>query len=342
MRKHFIFFQILFLIWILMACFGQALATMPEDVAQKVDLLEKKGEFNSARKVLINEYLSTGNRDIFLKWIDLDKALFETVRMKNAKFSIQPWTAYKHSSNETKTEKAIRWGKYGLVGGASLALIPFLGPLAPIAGGALAGGALGAGGAGLQSEYDRRKEFDYESCHPVATLSKIEIQSTLDTYNTLKWSHVEMTRLLDQVIVNAEGAALDDAIDLKQKQKALAEEISTKRCKFVSYDFLSPALNRSKQLIWLSENAKILSIGHSMDYLRQAVEFIGQAGGEQDLILEAEGDIRIEFLEVYRLLKGTAGAAEFEELRVLSGLQDKIGSERSVGYKRWLDSQSAS
>ena len=150
----------------------------------------------------------------------------------------------------------------------------------------------------------------------------------------LKRSHLDMLRVLDQLLMQTDGDALRTAIDLKKAQKQYYAGLAQRRCKYISYDAISPALNRAKQLIFLSENAKILSIGHSMDYLRQAVEFIGQGAGDQELVLEAEPDVRMEFLEVYRLLKETAGTAEFDE--VFARLQDKIGGERSLGYQRWM------
>ena len=300
----------------------QALATMPEDIEQKVDLLESQGEYETARTFLKNEYLKTCEMDILIKWIEIDKEVFDRLRKSNNHFSIQPWTPYEHSVNETKTEKAVRWGKYFL----SV-------PLDWMGGFGAASGSAAAG----QSEYDRRKEFDYELSHPVETLSKSQIQNTLGSYKMLKRSHLDMMRVLGQLLVQSDGAALNNAIELRKTQKQYYGDVAKKRCYFISYDVISPALNRTKQLVFLSENAKILSIGHSMDYLRQAVEFMGQGAGDQQLILAAEPDVRMEFIEVYRLLKETAGTAEFEELRVFARLQDKTGGERSLGYQRWME-----
>lgn len=292
----------------------QAQAIMPEEIEQKVDLLERQGEYRSARAFLRNEYLKTGNMDIFLKWVELDKEMFSRLRRNNNHFSFQPWTPYDYSANETKTGKALRWGKYGLIA---------LG--------------LGSVAALAQSEYDRRKEFDHEISHPVETLPKSQIQITLDRYKMLKRSHLDLMRVFDQMLVQKEGDALNTAIELRKTQKQYYEDVAQRRCKYISYDVISPALNRAKQLIFLSENAEILSLGHSMDYLRQAVEFIEQGAGGQELLLEAELDVRMEFLEVLKLLKETAGTSEFEELRVFAKLQDKIRGERSMGYQRWMD-----
>lgn len=290
----------------------QAMAIMPEDIEQKVNFLERQGEYETARAFLRNEYLKTGNMDIFLKWIELDKAVYQELRNINSNFYIRPWTSYVHSSNETKTEKTVRYGKW---------MVFTLFPLAGIAG---------------QIEYDRRKEFNYETSHPVETLPKSQIQSTLETYKMLKRSHLDMMRALDQLLLQIDGDTLNTVVELRKTQKQYYEDIAQRRCKYISYDAISPALNRAKQLIFISENAKILSIGHSMDYLRQAVEFIGQGAGDQELMLEAEPDVRMEFLEVYKLLKETAGTSEIEELKVFAKLQDKIGGDRSLGYQRWM------
>jgi hypothetical protein len=300
----------------------QPLAVMPEDVEQKVDLLERRGEYKSARVFLRNEYLKTGNVDILLKWIEMDKEVFDRLRRSDNHFSIQEWTPYVHSANETKTEKTVRWSKYFV----SVPL-DWMGGFGMASGSAVAG----------QTEYDRRKEFEYESSHPVYTLSKSQIQSTLDKYKMLKHSHSDMMRILDQLMVQSSGDILNTAIELKKAQKSYFEDVAKRRCNYISYDTISPALNRTKQLIFLSENAEVLSIGHSMDYLRDAVEFMGQGAGDQQLILEAEPDARMQFMDVYRLLKETAGTAEFEELKVFAKLQDKIGGERSLGYQRWMD-----
>ena len=302
----------------------QAMAIMPDDIEQKADLLERQGEYEPARAFLRNEYLKTGNMSILLKWIEMDKGVFDRLRGNNNHFFIQPWTPYEHSASETKTEKALRWGKYfSLLGGGDPLPSSRVGRLLWMVGG--------------QTEYDRKKELEYETSHPVETISKTEIENTLDRYKMLKRSHLDMMRVLDQLLVQSDGDVLNSAIELKKAQKQYYEDVVQRRCKYISYNAISPALNRAKQLIFLSENAKILSVGHSMDYLRQAVEFIGQGAGDQELVLEAEPDVRMEFLEVYRLLKETAGTAEFEELRVFARLQDKIGGERSLGYQRWMD-----
>jgi len=92
----------------------QSLAIMPEDIEQKADLLERQGEYETARAFLRNEYLKTGNINILLKWVELDGSVFENLRRSNNHFAIQAWTPYEHSDNESKTEKAVRWGKYWL------------------------------------------------------------------------------------------------------------------------------------------------------------------------------------------------------------------------------------
>jgi hypothetical protein len=301
---------------------NQALANLPVDIEKKVELLERRGEYETARAFLRDEYLKTGNMNIFLKWTELDEQIFDTLRRNQNHFAIQQWNAYKHRDNETKSEKAVRWGKYALS-------VPL-----DIMGGA---GMVSGSNAIGQTEYDRRKEFEYESTHPVRTLSTSQIRDTLNMYKLLKESYFTMMRILDQLMVQANGGNLDEAIELKTAQKEYFEDVAQRRCQFISYDVISPALNRTKQLIFLSESAKILSIGHSMDYLREAVEFMGQGAGDQQLILEAERDVRMEFIEVYRLLKETAGTAEFEELRVFAKLQDKIGEERRLGYQRWME-----
>ena len=135
----------------------QAMAIMPDDIDQKADLLERQGEYQSARAFLRNEYLKTGNMSILLKWIEMDKEVFDRLRGNNNHFAIQPWTPYEHSANETKTEKTVRWGKYFL----SV-------PLDWMGGFGAASGSAAAG----QTEYDRRKEFDFETDHPVETMSK--------------------------------------------------------------------------------------------------------------------------------------------------------------------------
>ena len=285
----------------------QAVAMSPENIVEKARFLEKQGEHKTARTFLMNEYFKSGNMVILRKWIELDKELFDVLRNSNNYFSIQPWIPYKHSANESKTEKAVRWAIF----------------LTPVRSG--------------QTEYDRRKEVEYESSHPIETLAESQIEKTLDTYKILKQSYLEMMRVLDQLIAKTGLADLKETIEIKRAQKEFFEEVAQRRSQFISYDVISPSLNRTKQLIFLSEHDKIFSIGHSMDYLRQAVKFMGKGAGDQQLILQAEPDVRREFVEVYKLLKETAGAAEFEELKFFAKLQDKIGEKRSVGYQRWME-----
>jgi len=297
----------------LIGFYTQAVAVSPEHIVEKAIFLEKQGEHKTARTFLMNEYFKSGNMVILRKWIELDKELFDVLRNSNNYFSIQPWIPYKHSANESKTEKAVRWGKYSVF---------WIFPTTTIVG---------------QTEYDRRKEVEYESSHPIETLADLQIEKTLDTYKLLKQSYLEMMRVLDQLIAKTGLADLKETIEIKRAQKEYFKEVAQRRSQFISYDAISPSLNRTKQLILLSEHDKILSIGHSMDYLRQAVEFMGKGAGDQQLILQAERDVRMEFVEVYKLLKETAGAAEFEELKFFAKLQDKIGEKRSVGYQRWME-----
>lgn len=44
----------------------QSLAIIPEDIEQKAELLERQGEYETARAFLKNEYLKTGRIDILL------------------------------------------------------------------------------------------------------------------------------------------------------------------------------------------------------------------------------------------------------------------------------------
>ena len=99
MKSGFLGIMLLLSVCISSSFLDQSLASMPEDIAQKAELLERQGEYETARAVQKNEYLKTGNVDILLKWVELDKEVFERLRSSNNHFSIQPWTPYEHSAN---------------------------------------------------------------------------------------------------------------------------------------------------------------------------------------------------------------------------------------------------
>jgi len=240
------------------------------------------------------------------EWIGFDKKFFHDLSLLNEHKSIHSWTVFDPNKKETKYEKIKRYGKNIALGIYTL----------------------------WDSETNRKKIIQFEFDHPYQTIPIDDARNAINSYDVLKRSCSALLKNLDFLLMRPDLENIEAVLKIKSELNEFFKNVAFTRSNYISYDVISPNLNRAKQLIFLSENAKLLSIGHESDLLREAVKVMEQ-GAYHDIILQAHQDVRDEFLEVYKLLKNTAGSAEFEELKVFGTLQDKIGRERMLGYERW-------
>lgn len=286
-----------------------------DESIKRAKFLEKQGEHEVARKILQNLFHETDDISILHEWIEFDQKIFHDLSLLNDHKSIHSWTVFDPKKKETKAEKIKRYGKniFVLINTFGISGVPqYL----------------------WDSETNRKKIIQFEFDYPYPTISIDEARKVINSYDVLKRSSNILVKNLDFLLMRPDVKNVEEVLKIKSELNDHFKQVAFTRSNYISYDVISPSLNRAKQLIFLADNAKLLSIGHSSDLLREAVKVMEQ-GAYHEIILQAHQDVRDEFLEVYKLLKNTAGSAEFEELKVFGTLQDKISRERMLGYERW-------
>ncbi|MCX8163731.1 MAG: hypothetical protein N3D10_04245, partial [Candidatus Micrarchaeota archaeon] len=188
----------------------------------------------------------------------------------------------------------------------------------------------------FKKEIDRKNQFLYEINNPVPVIPIDEAKSILNKYDSLKKSHDELCKHFIEILKNSRQETFKYFLDLKKDADMLKKHIIEQRKLYLSYNIISPYIARTEQLIFLSSNASILSIGHNKELLAEAVKTLAQ-GVSKDLILQAEQDVRQQFFYVIKKIKDLAGTAEFEELKTLQSLVDKISDKKVLGGSSWWD-----
>jgi len=286
-----------------------------DESIKRAKFLEKKGEHEVARKILQNLFHETDDLAVLNEWIDLDRKIFHDLSLLNKQKLLH--SRFNPEKIYPKGEILKEFGKSFLIN-----------PWSPIL------STISSWDSIWDVEIRRKKIIQFESDNPYPTIFIDEARKDINLYDVLKRSCNTLVKNLDFLLERPDVKNVEDLLKIKSELNDHFKQVAFTRSNYISYDVISPSLNRTKQLIFLAENAKILSIGHSSDLLREAVKVMEQ-GAYHEIILQAHQDVRDEFLEVYKLLKNTAGSAEFEELKVFGTLQDKISRERMLGYERW-------
>ena len=61
------------------------------------------------------------------------------------------------------------------------------------------------------------------------------------------------------------------------------------------------------------------------------------ASCHQNLLMQSNDEVRFQFFEVQKVLKAQAGKEEFEELKVLTTLQDSNDPSKKRGADAWWE-----
>jgi hypothetical protein len=185
-------------------------------------------------------------------------------------------------------------------------------------------------------KYWRGKNQDYEEVHPVQTCALDKAKEIIAQFDELKQSEQQLKSLLEKRAIESTGLELKVALDLLDTQEQTTARLKNARCAYASYDVVSPYLARSSQLIYIANIKNTL--GHSKEFLQQAAVALN-TGAYGSLLGQCQQDVRMQFVEVWKEIKDTAGAAELEVLKTLQSYADTISGDKPTNVDAWWSSK---
>lgn len=191
-------------------------------------------------------------------------------------------------------------------------------------------GAAAASSVAAKAELEQKSiEFYKQSLeNTFPFLDDDTISSSLKQYDAIKdalgkWIEMEMKQ-------TSLRKNLRQHIQVKKRLDSLKETIVKERTSFLSYSVMSPILAETSRRFWLANQR---FIGHDKETTQTAVEFLSKHT-QANWPRECSEDVRRQWFEVLKQLKGMAGEAERQEYEALAGIL-KPDSDATLGGKAW-------
>lgn len=315
----------IFLVMLSVFCMLQASdqnsSQLEKEIKEKVIILDDAGEHEIAREIISTSmyFGESSVKDSILFWLKLDEKIFNRldVNIHDGPTLLPPFKV-SDENNIVVEDVAVN---------QMVDTVPIIGLLK---------GAydLANDNTLTQKTYNTWKEkVSYLNecsitCIPVEVAKKKIAQ-----YDMLKKSQkklkLEWRKYLKSVSNKKE---LDDYIEILKKLNNFKKKIITRRTNYISYSVVSPYLADAQRNIELSNIDEI--IGHNEEYLRKAAKLMAK-GAYNNILLQANEDVREQFYKVYQKLKETAGDKELEDLKVLQTLMDSSSKAKKTGADLW-------
>lgn len=284
-----------------------------DSLIEKVKSLEKNGDYKNSRIILAKELGSKFSHQIVSYWIQSDQKILDSISVKNKSISI--FEPNKRSATEY-------WAIFKEVADSSVCKDP-----APVRVGK------------SSSEYLKEKRLKNDENKNFDLLTHNKISETLEIFDVLKFSVSTLQTILDLTIQqNFKQIDQDELSKLngyKKQTKEMKVEIKDKHTQFLSYDVVSPYLAAVNQWLYLAK-AKGTWFQLNEKAFDIAIKNLSLACHHQKL-MECSEEVRLQFFEVQKTLKSMVGKEEFEELKVLTTLQDSNDPSKKRGADAWWE-----
>lgn len=273
------------------------------EVKKRVKLLESEGKSKEATEVYRRAFIRSGDLDYLLAWFDLDSERYQKCKPHNKMHQLtdyMPPSAYYDALKATVFDPNIF---YRYIFNSPASLYTF--------------------------EKKRKEIVEREQKKPLQFLDEKSAKKTIEEYEAVRESLILRRQAIQDSLIETKQPVLEKFIDFGKKHEAFAKNVAEARCKYISFDVLSPRFARCRQLVFLSDHRNILGRSYSMEELNEAAKILGS---DRELVLESNQEVRLQFLSLLKEIRGLAGKAAIEELEVIGGL---LGG-KDLGADRWL------
>lgn len=292
-----------------------------ESLLKKVKLYEEKENYVNSRVIMAKELSSNFSHKIVSYWIQSDQKLLDSLIVKNERIStFEPtkisWSERFHSIHDPLVYLSNN--------------SPTTPPVAPPPPRAW---------KDYPSERMKEERLKKDENKNFGELAKNDITATLKKFDNLKMSVSTLQTVIDHRIQQDYKQIDQDELDKLNEYKKQAEkmkiEIKNKRTRFLSYDAVSPYLAVASQYLYLAK-AKASWFQRNKEVFDTAIKNLSLACHHQ-MLMECSKDVREQFFEVQKELKAMVSEKEFEELKVITTLQDSNDTSKKRGADAWWE-----
>lgn len=177
---------------------------------------------------------------------------------------------------------------------------------------------------------EKMKQLDFNLLAPE------QIKTKISQFDFLKKSVHTIEKIVDNELTKSDREHLPTIVKYFKQIEKLKTEIKKKRTDFVSYDVISPYLADATRWLIVSKGKWYLLIFEDKEAFKIAIKNLTQSC-HQNLLMESNEDVRIQFFEVQKQLKSAVGKDEFEELKVLTTLMDSNDPNKKHGADAWWE-----
>lgn len=281
------------------------------DLFEKVKLLEENGEYETSRVILADALQNEFSPQIVDYWIQTDEKKLQSMNIRHAELT--QFNRVERTWGEFGKEQAVAVGMEWLVPGVGFW-----------------GGGTAYSRKKETERIEKMKEMNFD------LLSQEDVRSGIEIFEDLKKSVQVLQALVSQQLRKADKDQLPPLIDYSKRIKELKANIKNKRTQFISYDVISPYLADVARWLVISKGKWYLMIFEDKEAFKKAVKNLSMAC-HQTLLMQSNDEVRFQFFEVQKVLKAQAGKEEFEELKVLTTLQDSNDPSKKRGADAWWE-----
>ena len=170
-------------------------------------------------------------------------------------------------------------------------------------------------------------------------VEKDEINEVISQYDLLRDNMKLYLKILSNTYpTNVPIEMQNEHLSVKEKAERLKENLVNARCDYISYQVISPALAKvSKELYiaippWYKRWYKM----KDKQRIRDAIALMAHSF-HNDWLYSSSEDVRIQYCDVVKALKGEIGKAEWEEYKVITTMLNSNDPSKPRGANAWWE-----